>query len=672
LREIQPTRFGKLAIFPLRLSWAAFLLVLLSASCCYSADVVFVRSPGGSSAEQQQLETATHFYGLNLIVVVTNSANNELALTRAVERQETVGVAIAADALAAVHKDSLLRSLQRRQGNSLPVLILGVAPGVDTNLLTSWTGGAVSGCSRLDSLVSPQYVFGRVDGFTGQLTNLEIPLAVKDVFYLQPGENGAAQSITSVRHGQLDSPVFIETTVQQRKIFVACATPSEQGLKDGQGVVDAFLQIAPAMMFIKYCGGEQGWHALHQYANLTIDDPWLRKQSYGYVDYQGLLEEMQRHNFHTTIAFIPWNYDRSDPGVVSLFRDHPDRFSITVHGDNHDHKEFTDYRSKPLAVQIADLKQSLARMEKFRALTGIPYDQVMVFPHSIAPEGTLGALKAYNFLATANSTNVPQDAAWPTDLSFALRPVTLSFGGFPSISRYSVATSVPKSYIAINEFLGNPLLFYGHSEDFAKGLSAFDGAADEVNQLEPDTKWRGLGDVVKHLYLTKLRDDSNYDVLAFSSNLCLDNSTGRDAIYFVRKQEIGGQTINSVTVDGQNFQYQLHDDYLNFSVPVQARKTRCAAIDYQNDLELASIGTSKNSVVVYFLRMASDFRDNYVSKSTFGLAFIRFYNEHEVKPAQVLAFAFGLMLICLFASYRLLGFITRKHTVLPAVQHMDR
>src|SRR5260370_28184823 len=135
-------------------------------------------------------------------------------------------------------------------------------------------------------------------------------------------------------------------------------------------------------MFVKYCAGEQGWHAIHQYANLTIDDPWLRP-SYGYVDYKGLLDEMERHNFHTTIAFIPWNYDRSDPAVVSLFRSHPYRFSIAVHGDNHDHKEFTDYPSKPLADQIDDLKQALARMQKFRPLTGIPCDDVMVFPHSI-------------------------------------------------------------------------------------------------------------------------------------------------------------------------------------------------------------------------------------------------------------------------------------------------
>ena len=261
-----------------------------------------------------------------------------------------------------------------------------------------------------------------------------------------------------MRHGDQVSPAFLEATVQQENI---------RGLRhfsgrkfDGQeGVVEAFLRIAPAMMFVRYCAGDQGWHAIHQYANLTIDDPWLR-QPYGDVDYQGLLEAMQKHNFHTTIAFIPWNYDRNEPGVISLFKEHPDKFSITVHGNNHDHKEFTDFRSKPLAVQIADMKQSLARMETFRTLTGIPYDRVMVFPHSIAPEGTLGRSRLTIIWRPSTRRMSLRVLSRPTDLSFALRPVTLSFGGLPSVSRYSAAAPISKSYIAINEFLGNPLLFY--------------------------------------------------------------------------------------------------------------------------------------------------------------------------------------------------------------------
>jgi hypothetical protein len=657
------TRFGKIAICSLRVTWIVLFLLLTSASCCYSADVVFIRSPGGPSTEQEQLEIATNFYGLDLKIIMASSANDDLALSRAVEREETVGVAIAANTLAVVNQERLLRALQRRGGSSAPVLILGVAPDVDPSLLRTWSGGTALGCRRLESSLRSQYMFGRVDGLTRQLADLEIPPPSKNVSYLVLGENSAAQRIISVRHDHQVSPVFIETTVQQLKVFVACAISPEESLTDGQDVVNAFLRVAPAMMFIRHCAGERGWHAPHYYANFTIDDPWLR-QPYGYVDYEGLLEEMERHDFHTTIAFIPWNYDRSEPGVVSLFRNHPERFSIAIHGDNHDHKEFTDYRSKPLAIQIAALKQSLARMERLQTLTGIPYDKVMIFPHSIAPEKTMAALKTYNYLATINSTNVPQDAVKPSALSFALRPVTLSFAGFPSISRYSVAAPIPKDLIAINQFLGNPLLFYGHSDFFARGIDAFDGVADEVNRLEPDTQWRSLGDIVRYLYVVRLRDDSDYDVLAFSSSICLNNISGRDSIFYVRKQEIGGQSINSVLVNDQQSHYTLQDGYLDFSVLVPMGNTRCVAIQYENDLELASIATTNDSLVVYLLRMASDFRDIYLSKSATGLAVIRFYTELGGKPARVLGCALVFIMVCIYASHRWRVFVRRRHQLL--------
>lgn len=654
------TRFDKIAICSLRVTWNVVLLALTSAACCYSAEVVFIRSPGGSPAEQEQLEIATNFYGLNLKVITAGSAKDDLALTRAVEREETVGVAIAANALAIVNQNRLLKALQHRRGSSAPLMILGMVPDVDPSLLRTWSGGTALGCRRVESSDGSQYMFGRVDELARHLATLEVPLPNKDVSYLVLGENSAAQRITSVRHDHQVSPVFIETTVRQLKVFVACAISSEERWTDEKGVVNAFLPVAPAMMFIKYCAGERGWHAPHHYANFTIDDPWLR-QPYGYVDYGRLLEEMERHNFHTTIAFIPWNYDRSEPGIVSLFRNHPERFSIAIHGDNHDHKEFTDYRSKPLAVQNAALKQSLARMERFQTLTGIPYDKVMIFPHSIAPEKTVAALKTYNYLATVNSTNAPQDAVKPSALSFALRPVTLSFAGFPSISRYSVAAPIPKYLIAINQFLGNPLLFYGHSDFFARGIDAFDGVADEVNKLEPGTQWRSLGDIVRYLYVLRLRDDSNYDVLAFSSSICLNNSSGRDSIFYVRKQEIGGQAINSVLVDGQHSHYGLQDGYLYVRISVPRGNTRCVAIQYENDLELASIATTNDSLVVYLLRMASDFRDIYLSKSVAGLAVIRFYYELQQKSAQVLGCALVFILVCIYANHRWRVFVRRRH-----------
>jgi hypothetical protein len=110
---------------------------------------------------------------------------------------------------------------------------------------------------------------------------------------------------------------------------------------------------------------------------------------------------MKAHNFHTTIAFIPWNYARSTAEVTRIFRNNPDRYSIAIHGDNHDHKEFEGFDSRPLAVQKPKLDQALARMNAFQTLTKIHFDRVFVFPHSIGEGAILGKLKEDNYIATA-------------------------------------------------------------------------------------------------------------------------------------------------------------------------------------------------------------------------------------------------------------------------------
>jgi hypothetical protein len=67
------------------------------------------------------------------------------------------------------------------------------------------------------------------------------------------------------------------------------------------------------------------------YANIIIDDPLLR-ENYGYLNYRKLLDLMDKHNFFSTIAFIPWNYKRTDKKIAALFKERPDRFSLCVHG----------------------------------------------------------------------------------------------------------------------------------------------------------------------------------------------------------------------------------------------------------------------------------------------------------------------------------------------------
>jgi len=665
VKEAVPTRLSRMASRPVGVACGILLLILMSSLWCYSADVVLIRSTdGGPSSEQHELELATQFYGLNLTVVVASGKNAARALDL-VQQNATIAVAIEADALTDVNQNALLRALHRRFGVGVPLLILGVTPERDTTLLSTWSGGSAVGAKRLASLLHLQYVVGRVAGITEQLTAREIPFPGDDTTYFALAEHSRAQEIMAVRNDRQVVPVFIEADLHQQKVFLLCKmrSPFEGAVEwSADSMVNAFAEMAPVMMFIKYSAGERGWHAIHHYANLTIDDPWLR-EPYGHLSYKGLLKEMEKHDFHTTIAFIPWNYDRSEAEPISLFRSHPERFSICIHGDNHDHKEFEDLGSKPLSLQIAALKQSLARMEKFKILTGIPYDNVFVFPHGIGTESILEGLKHYNFLATINSSNVPMDRARPPALFFTLRPVTLSFANFPSIMRYPASMPSPSALLGINAFLDNPLFLYSHHDFFASGMDAFDGMADEVNKLEPDTRWRSVGEIVNHLYLVRLRDDSNYDVLTFSSSINLENTSGRDLVFHVRKQESGSPVIASVSVDGRKVPFQLREEYLDLSVPVPAGKARSVLIQYKNDLDLASISTLKSSFRVYLLRRVSDYRDITLSKYYVGRAITDYYNKHEVTPRLLVLFGCTLVLFSISGSWGLWTISKRKNPV---------
>ena len=131
-------------------------------------------------------------------------------------------------------------------------------------------------------------------------------------------------------------------------------------------------------------------------------------------------------------------------------------------------------------------------------------------------------------------------------------------------------------------------------------MGAFDDIADQVNRLEPDTRWRGLGDIIRHFYLVKLRDDANYDVLAFSTRINLENISGRDSVFHVRKTEFDHPAIASVVVDGQTCPFQLHEGYLDFNIPIPAGQARSVAIQYENHLPSPPVVSKKNRFAFIF------------------------------------------------------------------------
>ena len=98
-----------------------------------------------------------------------------------------------------------------------------------------------------------------------------------------------------------------------------------------------------------------------------------------------------------------------------------------------------------------------------------------------------------------------------------------------------------------------------------------------------------------------------------------------------------------MVVDGQPYPYDLQNGYLTLDIAIPKNATRVVNIEYENDLELASVDASPDSYAVWALRWSSDFRDIYLAKSKIGLAIIRIYNNHNLKPWQALGALFVLL-----------------------------
>jgi peptidoglycan/xylan/chitin deacetylase (PgdA/CDA1 family) len=589
--------------------------------CAFAADVVYIDRSHEQSKTLRQLETVAKFYGLN-VDTVSLADGGEKAAFAAIRNPEAVAIVIAVDGLPAIHRIPFLK----RNGGRLPVLVSGITEETSRTLLYEWSSGAITGCQKV-SLEGGEnhYAIAKTNDVTRQLGGITLPLQQHEVASLALNGDREGTWLIAAMHGNAASPVFFRTEVDGENIFFATETapvaiPITADPYRQQAV---FAALAFPMIFLHYAARERAWHSPGDYANFTIDDLWLR-EPYGHVNYRKLLQQAQQHNFHATVAFIPWNFDRSQSAMIYLFQAHSDRFSICIHGNNHVHQEFGSVDAHPISKQVDDIKQSLARMEQFSHRTHIPYDAVMVFPHSISPETTLSVLKRYNFLATANSLNVPSDAQAPPDTEFALRTGTLQFANFPSLRRYSAETDIPKSQLAIDAFLGNPMLFYSHESFFVSGIGAFNRTADAVNQLQPDTQWRSLGYIARHLYLERLRDDGNYDVKAYSANIDLTNPNVHDAIFFIEKAETFVPPV-SVLVDGKPYAFARSGEKLLLQLPVRAGGSREITIRYGNDLNLATIDVSNKSLLVYAIRILSDFRDDVVSRSELGRWFIHSY-----------------------------------------------
>jgi hypothetical protein len=379
--------------------------------------------------------------------------------------------------------------------------------------------------------------------------------------------------------------------------------------------LDEFVLIAPLLLFLRQTLKEKCWSFPRRYANFTIDDPWLCRQ-YGYLDYGRLLLRMKSVGFHTTIAFVPWNYRRNHPEVVDLFRDNPAYYSLCYHGNNHDHREFRV--SRAMALHAANIGEAVERMELMRRETGLAAHPVMVFPQKIAPAGVFNFLRDSGFLATVNGDNIPAGERGPDGPWRFLRSVETSYSGFPSLRRIGARAALTPGYaarIAAEMFLGNPLCFYSHHDFFRGTIDAFDATASFVNARLPQVKWAGLAEIARGLCLVRGRGAAiEARLLGLAADLC--NSGAEDREY--RCTAANEHWNNGVAfVDGEQKRFESRGGTKTLAVVVAPGET----VEIRHRVRFTPpVKQHQAALRLYaaLVRLFSDVRDIYFPKFFLG------------------------------------------------------
>jgi hypothetical protein len=430
-----------------------------------------------------------------------------------------------------------------------------------------------------------------------------------DRVFTQNAKAGAVQTHISIG----GRPFFASVQRERAEVFflVGANVADLSANVGGQPLTEYFSQLIPPAMFIRYAFRHECWHPNQHHATFIIDDPLLRKD-YGFLNYKRLLALMDKYNFHTSIAFIPYNCRRNSPGIARMFRERPDRLSICYHGNDHTAAEFA---SKDSGLLNAMLTVAEERMDVHQKETGIVCDHVMVFPQRNFSRDAMAALKAHNFSAAVNSGPNPLGENPGLSLSEFMEPAVLKYGGFPLFLR-KYPREIALQDIAFDLFFGKPVLIVEHHEIF-KDPESLTQLVSGINALAPEIRWSNLQTAVENSYVRRWTTDRTLEIRAYANKGNIENASEsllRCSVEWPGYSEI---PVERVLLDGMPWHdIQTDDRGIRLSFDVSPGGSREFSVVYQNNFGLSDANRRVPwKAKAFFRRRLSELRDNHLSKS---------------------------------------------------------
>jgi len=230
---------------------------------------------------------------------------------------------------------------------------------------------------------------------------------------------------------------------------------------------------------------------------------------------------MQVDRFCTSLAFIPWNHNRSNRATADLFSTHPDYYSLSVHGCDHTWAEFGSSDGGYLRNQA---RQALERMERHHTRFGLKYDPVMVFPQGIFSSSAVDALESCRYLAAVNSTPFPIDRE-TLPLRSLLDITVTAFSPFPLFIR---RTPGQIAELAFDLFLGRPAIIVAHHDFFSAGYEGISNLVRRLSAVEPALTWASLDTICSRAHLRRNMVGEEIQVRFYTDRLVFKNRSDHE------------------------------------------------------------------------------------------------------------------------------------------------
>ncbi len=381
-------------------------------------------------------------------------------------------------------------------------------------------------------------------------------------------------------------------------------------------VRDHVRSAVPVVLYIVWAFAKTGWHAPEANACLVIDDPLL-KRSYGSVNFQELLGLMEHHRFSTNVAFIPWNWRRSDPETVRLFRENPEKYSLSIHGCDHTGAEFGTHNQDRLRGKV---RQATDRMSGHESKTGLRHELIMVFPQGVFSEAAMGVLKHANFTAVVNTEVIGTTPQTTTvRVSDVWDIAVMGYGSFPIFTRRYPSQGVEN--FAFDILLGKPCIVVIHHDFCRDGYARLLEFIDNLNALKCPLSWRSLGEVVRRSCRQREFSTDIVEVEMYGNELRMENRSEERKRFVIKKRESDPSAIKEIRAEADQIVWNLSEGHVGFEIELNPGESRTISIKFH---ELSGNGQYRENagykLKTLVRRYLSEARDNYVVPAKARLA----------------------------------------------------